>query len=140
MCTAHQYCLAPFKTKYQRTARVAGRLTHFQASFFVQPNTPPRYRGMTLARASTVETTGIFQEIVPSLAPRALVIIGMISQDPAVVVMVEEVGVMVDAGAVDAVAVQRRQMVVPQLQYLRLRLQHLPQAPQTRPCRGVQFL
>ena len=31
---------APFKTKYKRTARVAGRLTHFQAYFLVQPNTP----------------------------------------------------------------------------------------------------
>ena len=47
--------------------------------------------------------------------------------------MEEEVGVMVDAGAVDAAAIKRRRMVVPQLQYLRLRLQHLPQAPPTRP-------
>ena len=51
ICNAHPYCLAPFKTKYKRTARVAGRLTHFQASFFVQTNTPPRYTGVHFATA-----------------------------------------------------------------------------------------
>ena len=93
--------------------------------------------GLLLALALTVAIRGILQEIVPSLAPRALVIIRMISQDPAVVVMVEEVGVMVDAAAI-----KRRRMVVPQLQYLhlRLRLYHLPQAHPTRPCRGGQFM
>ena len=41
ICNANLNCLAPFKTKNNRTARVAGGLTPFQASFFVQPNTPP---------------------------------------------------------------------------------------------------
>ena len=45
ICNAHPYCLAPFKTKYKRTARVAGRLTHFQASFFVPEDTPPAIVG-----------------------------------------------------------------------------------------------
>ena len=64
----------------------------------------------------------------------------MISQDPAVVVTVEEVGVMEDGGAVDAAAIKRRRMVVLRLQYLRLRLQHRPQVPPTRPCQDGQFM
>ena len=40
ICNAHPYCLAPFKTKYKRTARAAGGLTHFQALFFEQSNPP----------------------------------------------------------------------------------------------------
>ena len=39
-CDAHPYCLAPFKTKFKRTARVAGRLTHFYA-FFSCNQIPP---------------------------------------------------------------------------------------------------
>ena len=89
----------------------------------------------------TVATRGILQEIVPSLAPRARVrTVRKISQDPAVVVMVEEVADMEDRGALDAAAIKRRRMVVLQLQYLRLRLQHLPQAPPTSACRGGQFM
>ena len=57
--------------------------------------------GLLLACVLTVATTGTFQEVVPSFTPRVLVSIRKISQDPAVVVMVEEVGIMVDAGAVD---------------------------------------
>ena len=66
ICNAHPYYyLAPFKTKYKRTARVAGRLTHLQASFFVQPNTPPlRYRGMT--RVSFVPMS-VFQRTAPCI-------------------------------------------------------------------------
>ena len=93
-----------------------------------------------LALVSIVAIRGILHDIVPSLAPRALAIIHMISQDPAVVVTVEEVGVMEDGGAVDAAAIKRRRMMVLQLQYLRLRLQHRPQVPPTRPCRGGQFM
>ena len=96
--------------------------------------------GLLLALVLTVAIRGILQENDQNLAPRALVIIRMISQDPAVVVMVEEVGVMEVGGAVDAAAIKRRRMVVLQLQYLRLRLQHLPQASPTRPCRGGQFM
>ena len=66
-------------------------------------------------------------------------------RDQAVVVIVEEVGAMVDAVAVDTVAVdaaeiKRRRMVVPPLQHLRMRCQHLPQDLQARPCRDGQFL
>ena len=35
------YYSTPIKTKFKRTAHVSGRLTHFRASFFVQPNYPP---------------------------------------------------------------------------------------------------
>ena len=87
--------------------------------------------GILLAHALTAAIRGTLQEIVPSLAPRALA---------AVVVTVEEVGVKEDGGAVDVAAIKRRRMVVLQLQYLRLHLQHLPQAPPTRPCRGGQFM
>ena len=94
-----------------------------------------------LALVSNAATRGISQEIVPSLAPGALVKIARkISPDQAVVVIVEEVGAMVDAGAVDAAEIERRRMVVPPLQHLRMRLQHLPQDLQARPCRDGQFL
>ena len=79
--------------------------------------------GILLALALNVATRGILQEIVPSLAPRALVkIVRKISPDQAVVVIVEEVGAMVDAVAVDAAEIKRRRMVVPPLQHLRMRL------------------
>ena len=59
--------------------------------------------GLLLALALIVAMRGILQEIVPSLAPRALVkIVRKISPDQAVVVIVEEVGAIVDAVAVDA--------------------------------------
>ena len=96
--------------------------------------------GLLLALVLTVAIRGILQEIVPNLAPKALVIIRMISQDPAVVVMVEEVGVMEDGGAVEAAAIKRRWMADLQLQYLRLHLQHLPPAPPTSPCRFGQLM
>ena len=107
-----------------------------------QHNSSNRLReGLRLALALNVATRGILQEIVPSLAPRALVkIVRKISPDQAVVVIVEEVGAMVDAVAVDAAEIKRRQMVVPPLQHLRMRLQHLPQDLQARPCRDGQFL
>ena len=97
--------------------------------------------GPLLALVLIVAIRGILHEIVPNLAPRALVkIVRKISPDQAVVVIVEEVGAMVDAGAVDAAEIERRRMVVPPLQHLRMRLQHLPQDLQARPCRDGQFL
>ena len=75
--------------------------------------------GLRLALALNVATRGILQEIVPSLAPRALVkIVRKISPDQAVIVIVEEVGAMVDAVAVDAAEIKRRRMVIPPLRHL----------------------
>ena len=72
-------------------------------------NSSKRLReGLRLARALNVAMRGILQEIVPSLAPRALVkIVRKVSPDQAVVVIVEEVGEMVAAVAVGAAKIKR---------------------------------